>query len=213
MSLVTPANRRLVERIEAMTKSRMKQGVIPSSKDVGMIKVSALLPKFTSQVKFARAIELLDAEWKKAIEEMSREEIIGRFLAILMPETLEEPQRNIFTGPADREGGRSQRREGGGGGGFRRDRGPDRGPRNFDRGSERGSDAGPARGPRNFDRRPDRGPDSRPDHAMDRGPRESHFAPRSFAKGPCDDVSHGPRRDAKPEFNKGKAPVKSARRS
>ena len=125
MSLVTPANRRLVERIEAMTKSKMTQGKIPTSKEVGVIKVSALLPKFNEQNKFARTGELLGSDWKESIESMSKEEIAARFVAILIPDLLEDPQKNNLSGPREREESRY-------GGGGRRDRGDGGGRRDRD---------------------------------------------------------------------------------
>lgn len=103
MSLVTPANRRLIERIEFMTKSRMTQGKIPSSKDVGIRKVASVLAKFTEQKNFARVAELLDANWKAALAEMKPEEIASRMLCLLMPELMAEPERKTFTPPVERE--------------------------------------------------------------------------------------------------------------
>ncbi len=124
MSLVTPANRRLVERIEFMTKSKMIQGKIPSSKEVGMKKVSALLPKFAAQMRVERVAELVDPTWMSAVEEMSKSEIIGRFVSMIMPDILEAPQRQTFNEPVERQP-KYQSRDGGGGGGrsrFGRDR-------------------------------------------------------------------------------------------
>lgn len=96
MSLVTPANRRLVERIEAITKSRMQQGTIPSSKSIGVKKVSSVLARFMDQAKFKAAQDLMDETWLKSLAEMSQSEVAARFLSILMPELLKEPERNVF---------------------------------------------------------------------------------------------------------------------
>jgi ATP-dependent RNA helicase DeaD len=164
MSLVTPANRRLIERIEAMTKSRMQQGKIPSSKEVGIKKVNLMLPKFIEQKKFARASELLSAEWAEALTTMSPDEIAGRFLSMMLPDLVAEPEKNQFQRDSFRDGdSRPQRqfddqrggRGGGGGGGYRGSRGGgdynrshegprgDRGDRGRDRGPQRAADRGP----------------------------------------------------------------------
>jgi ATP-dependent RNA helicase DeaD len=112
MSLVTPSHRHLIGRIEAMTKSKMKEGQIPSSKSVGSRKVSALLPKFVAQEKFPRIQELLEDDWKQAVDQMSREEIVARFAALLLPEILEAPKRTEFSVPMERQR-TSNRYEGG----------------------------------------------------------------------------------------------------
>lgn len=90
MSLVTPSHRMLIGRIEQMTKSRMKEGRLPTRKDIGIKKVSNIRIKFEAQPHFKRAVELLDQPWKDAIASMSSEEIVGRFLALTYPEIFEE---------------------------------------------------------------------------------------------------------------------------
>jgi len=159
MSLVTPANRRLIERIEAMTKSRMQQGKIPSSKEVGMKKVNLMLPKFIDQKKFARASELLSAEWAEALTTMSPDEIAGRFLSMMLPDLVAEPEKNQFQRESFRDGDSRPQRQfddqrgggRGGGGGYRGSRGGGDynrsagssggggGDRNRDRGGDRGA--------------------------------------------------------------------------
>lgn len=94
ISLVTPSHRGLIPQIEKITKSKMKEGRIPSRRDVGMKNVSKMLASFQSQKNFTRAIELLSEEWKSAISEMTTEEIVGRFLCILNPETFENQERS-----------------------------------------------------------------------------------------------------------------------
>ncbi|MBS1983676.1 MAG: DEAD/DEAH box helicase [Bdellovibrionales bacterium] len=108
MSLVTPANRRIIERIEHMTKSRMIQGKIPSSKDVGIKKASAILPRFLEQPNFARAMELMDPEWVKTVSEMPANEIVGRFLAMMLPDVLAMPEKNLLGRPAQNSAPRPQ---------------------------------------------------------------------------------------------------------
>lgn len=108
MSLVTPANRRVIQRIEYVTKTPMQQGKIPSSKDVGTIKVSALLPKFQDQPEFERALAFLGEDWKLALTEKTTEEVVARMLAMFMPELIAPPEKNIFVAPE-----RTGRRPGG----------------------------------------------------------------------------------------------------
>lgn len=150
MSLVTPANRRLVERIEVMTKTRMQQGKIPSGRDIGVKKVLGFLPKFTGQAadqaKFARIQALVDETWLAAVKEMPKEEILARFLTLLLPDVASEPEKTKFSS-------------------F--DAGPSRPPRRFD---------GPRDGHRDAPRgeRRDRfrkGPSDGPRPAFRKGPR------------------------------------------
>lgn len=131
MSLVTPATRGLIGRVEKMTKSRMKEGRVPSRKEIGIKKVARILPQFQEQATFTRAIDLLDETWKTAIAEMSREEIVGRFLALTFPavfseqETGKMPGAPVKTGQ-DRNDRRARNREEYGGGARREGRRDDR---------------------------------------------------------------------------------------
>lgn len=93
ISLVTPTQRNIIQRIEYMTKSRMTEGRIPTRRDIGAIKVSKVLSQFQEQKFYQRAMELLGAEWKAAIKDMSPEEIIGRFLNLLSPEVFEQQEK------------------------------------------------------------------------------------------------------------------------
>ena len=90
MSLVTPSHRGLISRIEYMTRSRMKEGKIPSRREVGLKKVAKILPQFQRQKNFARAMELLGEDWKAAMIHMSPEEIVGRFITLTAPEIFDE---------------------------------------------------------------------------------------------------------------------------
>lgn len=90
LSLVTPSHRGLVRRIEQMTKTRMTEGRIPTRKEIGIRRIAKSLDTFMGQTSGTRAAELLDAPWKMAIEAMSKEEIAGRFLALMLPEVFAE---------------------------------------------------------------------------------------------------------------------------
>jgi ATP-dependent RNA helicase DeaD len=165
MSLVTASHRSLIPRIERMTKSKMREGRLPTRKEIGAKKVSKILLKFQEQTAFARATALLSPEWKTALADMSSEEIVGRFLSLSFPETFSEtsPEASHEAPVSNRsmtaEGrGREARRDGGGerGGSYGNDRGPrrdygNRSPsRNDERPSDRRSDfrnAAPSRAP------------------------------------------------------------------
>jgi len=94
MSLVTPSNRVMIARLEHMTKSRFKEGRVPSRKDVGAKKVSKILALFQDQKHATRAMELLGPDWKAALAPMSPEEIAGRFIVLLSPEIFEDREKS-----------------------------------------------------------------------------------------------------------------------
>lgn len=111
MSLVTASHRGLIPRIERMTRSKMKEGRIPSRKEIGVRKVSKLLEGFQAQTNYGRAVELLDLPWIEALSEMSSEEIAGRFLALMHPEIFgEEPGKGLTVVASPAEERRSPRR-------------------------------------------------------------------------------------------------------
>jgi ATP-dependent RNA helicase DeaD len=92
MNLVTPSHRGLIARIERVTKSKMREGKLPTRKEIGKKKISALLAKFQNQTNLSRASELLDDSWKSAIETMSREEIVSRFLTLTYSDLFQDRQ-------------------------------------------------------------------------------------------------------------------------
>lgn len=90
LSLTTPAQRGLVRRIEAVTKSKMKEGKIPTRKEIALKKVAQILARFNDQNSFPRALELLDGPWKQALANMDVNEIAARFLTLSFPEVFNE---------------------------------------------------------------------------------------------------------------------------
>jgi len=166
-SLVTNSHRMLIGRIERMTKTRMKEGTIPTRKDIGLIKVAKSLSTFKEQPVPTRVVELMDADWKAAIADMSKEEITGRFLGLMLPEVFalrEQPEaRSEEREPrGDMPDSRDERAPRGGYGtrdrgsreswGSRDNRGPrdsrdDRAPRDF-RGPRPMRDVAPVERPR-----------------------------------------------------------------
>jgi ATP-dependent RNA helicase DeaD len=97
ISFMIPTHRHLISRLEHWTKSKMKEGKVPSRKDIAAKKVSKLLERFQDQKNFARASELLGPDWKAATAGMSPDEVIGRFIAMTAPELFEErPKEKPF---------------------------------------------------------------------------------------------------------------------
>lgn len=93
MSLVTASHRGLIGRIERLTKSKMREGKLPTRKELGMKKVSSVLPKLMEQKNFARALELMDHTWKEAVAKMTPEELVGRFLSLTFPEVFADREQ------------------------------------------------------------------------------------------------------------------------
>ncbi len=90
ISLVSPANRHMISRIEHMTKSRMKEGKIPTRQEIGARKVARILTAFQEKERYFRAAEFLGPDWELATDDMDLKEIIARFLCLLTPETFED---------------------------------------------------------------------------------------------------------------------------
>jgi ATP-dependent RNA helicase DeaD len=156
LSLVSPSHMHLVSRIERATQSRMTKAQVPSDFEVLKVRLKKALNTFLEEpskdsIGVLKLAEILaDSEWPAALEAMSKEEIIARFLA----KSIKAPQQKRTAAP----------------GGFaaRYDRGSERGDRGGDRrydrgayrGGERGGDRGSYRGAdRSGDRAPFRGAD------------------------------------------------------
>lgn len=105
LSLVAPSQRGLIGRIENLTKSRIKEGKIPSRKDIGSKKVAKMLPRFQAQTFFARAVEHLGDDWKTVISTMPVEEVVGRFLTMMSPEVFKDQEKlkNLHPAPSRTE--------------------------------------------------------------------------------------------------------------
>lgn len=98
MSLVTQSNFNLIPRIERMTNSRMREGTIPTRRDIGEIKVKQVLTRFKVQKAFPRAIEIMGEPWKSEITAMTKEEIVGRFLVMNFPDVFEVKESTVKLG-------------------------------------------------------------------------------------------------------------------
>ena len=90
ISLVSPATRVLVNRLEYMTKSRLTEGKIPGRREVAAKKVAKVLSRFEAQKDYKRAVDMLGADWERVAGDMTLGEVIGRFLMVLLPEVFEE---------------------------------------------------------------------------------------------------------------------------
>jgi len=95
VSLVAPSHRAMVNRLEHVTKSRMKEGNIPARRDVALKKVARLLARFQEQKNFSKAAGLLGPEWGRAAKDMTLEEILGRFVALTAPELFDEHEKTL----------------------------------------------------------------------------------------------------------------------
>lgn len=127
MSLVTPKQRGIIARIEKMTKSRLKEGAIPSRKELAAKRVVRILANFKEQKSYSRAAEHLGQDWEEAIGDMPMEEVVGRFITMLSPEVFSNQERQPMLSSAMKDSrGDSSSAEG---------RRPGRGRRGRDRSS------------------------------------------------------------------------------
>ena len=113
-SLVTPSHRHLLAKIERMTKSRFKEGVVPTRKEIGLKKIAALLSQFQEISNHERALELMDASWKEAVASMNSDEVAARFLAMMFPFVFaEKKQAPMQTAqpPVEKHDSKAERRQ------------------------------------------------------------------------------------------------------
>lgn len=112
MSLVTPAQKTLLFRIEKMTRSRMQEGIVPTRKEVGRKRLSLVLPQFQNEQNAVFAQEILDESWKDALKDLSKEEIAARFLAMMNPALFsDKDNKPKMPGPPMRDDERPRDRE------------------------------------------------------------------------------------------------------
>lgn len=111
MSLVTKSHFHLLKKIERMTKSTFKEGVVPSRRAIGIKKINQMLAPFSEQPGYARAIELMDQSWKDAISKMTSEEVAARFMALLFPYVFAEKPQPKMARPEGQKGEHSEKRK------------------------------------------------------------------------------------------------------
>ncbi len=111
MSLVTPAHMSLIRRIENMTKSRFTEGTIPSRRDIGLKKISAMLAPFRDLRGYEKALDVMDEDWRALVADMTPEEVTARFLSLMYPWVFTEKKAASMSRAqveAPRERGRSR---------------------------------------------------------------------------------------------------------
>ncbi len=162
LSLVSPSHMHLVSRIERATQSRMTKAQVPSDFEVLKVRLKKALNTFLEEpskdsIGVLKLAEILaDSEWPAALEAMSKEEIIARFLA----KSIKAPQQKRTAAP----GGFSARYDRGS------ERGERGGDRRYDRGAYRGGERGGERGSyRGADRSGDRAPFRGADRSAEAG--------------------------------------------
>jgi ATP-dependent RNA helicase DeaD len=85
LNLVSPAQRGQIRHLEDVLGTEIPEGQIPTRRELGSKKMQALLARFQAQEPF-KAMDLLDEEWVEVLGNVSRREIAGRFISMLMPE-------------------------------------------------------------------------------------------------------------------------------
>lgn len=166
-SLVAPSQIRMIDRVEKVTKSKITEGRIPSRKEVTAKKIAQFLPGFQTETPAAaKALDVLDDNWKTALAGMTAEQVAARFIAMAHPTLFAEiaVERKEYSARDDRrqEGGRSNDR---GGEGRRYDR-----PRGDRRDGDR-REGGRDGGGRSYGRREDAGRGERREFSGERRPR------------------------------------------
>ena len=124
LSLVTPSHNGLIYRIEKATQSKMIKANVPTDADLASIKVQKALqdflaPEAEGTLPLAKVQELISkSEWKRSVEQMSKEEIIARFLL----KNFRIPKKTTALRDESESRGRGGYGRGGRGGGDRQDR-------------------------------------------------------------------------------------------
>ena len=153
MSMIAPTGRGLIARVEKLTGAKMEEGVIPSSRLLKEKRLTKMKDAFAEKSVDTAFRDWVKSVWEPALNDMDREEIAARLLAMMAPE-LTKNEKEIPNEPVPRRefrDRRDDRRDDRGGdrrGGYaRRDRGPRDGDRE-ERRFERGGGFDRPRGPR-----------------------------------------------------------------
>jgi ATP-dependent RNA helicase DeaD len=86
ISFVTFSHRELIGRIERMTKSKMLEGTPPTAKDIAMKRITKVRTAFEAQGPQGRASAVIPSDWKESLATLEKEDIVGRFLNLMMPD-------------------------------------------------------------------------------------------------------------------------------
>jgi superfamily II DNA/RNA helicase len=102
MNLVTLSHKHLIFQIERMTKVQMKEGVLPSRREIATKKVAKLLTGFQNQPFHERVLEVLGEEWKAQLATMTAEQVAAHFIAMLMSDVFNEKDKKLSDSRAPR---------------------------------------------------------------------------------------------------------------
>jgi ATP-dependent RNA helicase DeaD len=154
ISLVTRNTRELMFRIERVTKVRMTEGTLPSGREIALKKVLKAKESFSAKPAESRLTDLLTESWAPVLENLSKEEIVSRFLVLMNPEIVPSAEAPRARPMNDNREARPSRD----------DRGGPRG------GYESRSEGGPRREKPRYQDRGDRGYDEAPRGGYDKKP-------------------------------------------
>ena len=93
-SLISPAQRGMILKVERLTKRKLFEGKIPTRKEIGAKKIRSFLDKWKGEaVSAARAQSLMGPEWAEAMEGLTGVEVAARFVAAAYPEIFKELEK------------------------------------------------------------------------------------------------------------------------
>jgi ATP-dependent RNA helicase DeaD len=103
INLVSPQQMNLVGQIERVTKSKMEAGIFPTRKEISQKKMATLLPQFLQVFGHEKGSAVLEGDWAKTLEGMTKHEIAGRFLAMSFPDLFDDRDKGDDIGIGERE--------------------------------------------------------------------------------------------------------------
>ncbi len=86
MNLLTFSHRHLLGRIEQHTKVQMKEGFVPTKREIAAKKVARLMTTLVDQPFASRALEVMGEEFKTQLATMTPEEVASHFIVMMMPD-------------------------------------------------------------------------------------------------------------------------------
>lgn len=111
ISLVTPAQKSLLIKVEKLTKVKVTEAQVPSRKEVGVKRLNQVLEKFKAQTHFAKSLELFSSDWNEALANMSAQEVAARFLVMSFPEVFSDKNQQVNQVRPQKEDTRQQSRK------------------------------------------------------------------------------------------------------
>lgn len=93
-SLISPSQRAMIFKVERLTKRKLKEGKIPTRKEIGAKKIRNFLERWKNEApSAARAQSLMSPEWAQAMEGLAPLEIAARFVALAYPDIFKELEK------------------------------------------------------------------------------------------------------------------------